>query len=387
MKSQQTVLRHICRGMVPTLRSPKCAFLSQRLLPVHPATSTSSLPASALRAFHSTPFRYADTQSDSKSKSTPATLEAVAPSPANNVRATQAKVQEQLQQEREREQANFAQGQLAQSSIFFKHRPDALTGKPTEEKKKNKKMKDDLLASRPLSSRNTSNMALVLNPRPVARSRWQRKMVIRHIQRRGRLTKEMQIARTERSHMSRSHFFKTSMKKLAPLTRQIAGKSLDEAILQMRFSRKKVAKEVREHLLQARNEAITAKGMGLKEGRTLAESKALIRDPSQSRPLPHETPMKTKRQGITPDPTEIYLSEAWTNRGPYGREPDYRARGRANVMRPPYTGMTVVLKEQQTKTRIAAEKEAKALKKRLQKKIWVQLPDRPVVTQRQHLLW
>lgn len=294
-----------------------------------------------------------------------------------------AKVQEQLRQERDVQEASFTPGKLAKSSIFFKHTSD-VAQKPVEEKKKRK---DDLPTTKAISSRNSSNMAPVLNPRPVARSRWQRKMVIRHIQRRGRLTKEMQIARTERSHTSASHFFKTSMKKLAPLTRQIAGKSLDEAILQMRFSRKKVAKDVHEHLLEARNQAITAKGMGLKEDRTLAESKALLRDPSQSRPLPNETPLKTKRPGTTPDPTEIYVAEAWTNRGQYGREPDFRARGRANVMRPPHTGMTVVLKEQKTKTRLAAEKEARAIKKRLQKKIWVQLPDRPVTTQRQHLLW
>lgn len=305
-------------------------------------------------------------------------------SPADKLKLTQAKVQEQLRQERQVAEATFTQGKLAGSSIFLKDESDVGSIPRAETVKKEK---DKLLATTPLESRSAANMAYVLNPRPVARARWQRKMVIRHVQRRGRLTKEMTIARTERTHLSRSHFFKTSMKKLAPLTRQIAGKSLDEAILQMRFSRKKVAQDVREHLLQARNEAITSKGMGLKEGRTLAESKNLLRDPSQSRPLPDQTPLKSKRPGYTPDPTEIYISEAWTNRGPYGREADYRARGRANLMRPPHTGMTVVLKEQKTKTRLAAEKEAKAIKKRLQKKIWVQLPDRPVTTQRQHLLW
>lgn len=297
------------------------------------------------------------------------------------MKAAQAKVQEQLKQERDNLQASFTQGTLAPSSIFFQDIPGAASESSASKKKR------DAQTLVPLSERTASNMAHALDPRPVARSRWQRKMVIRHIERGGRLTKEMQIARTERTHTSRSHFFKTSMKKLAPLTRQIAGKSLDEAILQMRFSKKKAAKDVREHLLQARHEAITAKGMGLKEDRTVAESKALIRDPSLSRPLPNQTPIKTKKAGSTPDPTEIYVSEAWTNRGPYGREPDYRARGRVYIMRPPHTGMTVVLKEQKTKTRLAAEKEAKALKKRLQKKIWVQLPDRPVTTQRQHLLW
>lgn len=285
--------------------------------------------------------------------------------------------------EHEQLESDFKQGGLARSSLFYRHLTSDLNAKLTPAEKK-KREAENMVS---LSERSATNMAPVLNPRPFARSRWQRKMVIRHIQRGGRLTKEMQIARTERTHTSRSHFFKTSMKKLAPLTRQIAGKSLDEAILQMRFSKKKVAKDVREHLLQARAEAITAKGMGLKENRTVAESKALIKDPSVSKPLPGQTPIKTKRKGVTPDPTEMYVAEAWTNRGSYGREPDYRARGRVYIMRPPHTGMTVVLKEEQTKTRLAAEKEAKAIKKRMQKKIWVQLPDRPVTTQRQHLLW
>ncbi len=105
--------------------------------------------------------------------------------------------------------------------------------------------------------RNPTNMKQALNPRPGPRLRWQRKMVIRKIKYRGRLTKgEVTIARTERSHMSQSHFFKTSMKKLgAPLAGQFAGKPIDEAILQMRFSHKKVAQDVRQHLIQARNEA------------------------------------------------------------------------------------------------------------------------------------
>ena len=235
--------------------------------------------------------------------------------------------------------------------------------------------------------RSIANMTLALNPRPNARSRWQRRMVIKHIQRGGRLTKEMKIARTERTHTSRSHFFKTSMKKLAPLARQIAGKPIDEAILQMRFSKKKVAKDVHEHLLQAKNEAIASRGMGLKPDRTEEEAKNLTLDPATSKPLPHQTPFKANKPGVAHDPTDIYVSEAWTNRGPYGREPDFRARGRVYIMRPPHTGISVVLKEEKTRLRLKAEKEAKVLRKRMGKNMWVQLPDRKVTMQRQHLLW
>lgn len=176
------------------------------------------------------------------------------------------------------------------------------------------------------------------------------------------------------------------MKKLAPLARQIAGKSIDEAILQMRFSKKKVAQDVRQHLIQARNEAIAMKGMGLTPG-SENESATVGQDPSETRPLPHQTPLKTYRKGHTPKETDIYVAEAWTNRGPYGDEPDYRARGRMYIKHPPYTGISVLLKEEKTRTRQKAEKEAKMLRKRMGKNMWVHLPDRKITTQRQHVLW
>jgi ribosomal protein L22 len=249
----------------------------------------------------------------------------------------------------------------------------------------------------PFSSRNPANMAVVLNPRPNARARWQRRMVIRDIRRRGRLTKAMQIARTERSHLSRSHFFKTSMKKLAPLARQIAGKSIDEAITQMRFSNKKAAIDVRQHLIAARNEAIVARGMGLPPRNSPPSEVAptvskATEDPSITPPLPTQRADRGLKRAydekkVLQNQTDIYIAEAWTNRGPYGAEADYRAKGRVNMMRPPYTGLSVLLKEEKTRTREKQEKEAKAIRKRMGKNMWTQLPDRPVVRQSQQVLW
>ncbi|KAI4128070.1 MAG: hypothetical protein LQ347_004328, partial [Umbilicaria vellea] len=109
-------------------------------------------------------------------------------------------------------------------------------------------------ASAPLR-RDPAVMAAALDPNPRARRRWERKMTIRSIRSRGRLTKTVQILRTERSHLAKSHFLKTSVKKLGPLARQIAGKPIDDAIIQMRFSPKKAAREVKKHLEYARNEA------------------------------------------------------------------------------------------------------------------------------------
>ncbi|KIW89632.1 uncharacterized protein Z519_09788 [Cladophialophora bantiana CBS 173.52] len=297
--------------------------------------------------------------------------------PMERMKAASRRAQDRLSEQRKEYEANATQGGLAPSSAFGR------------ELKRKAFQPTGLLVEDAFEKRNPSNMEQALNPRPAARLRWQRKMVIREIRHRGRLTKEMKIARTERSHMSRSHFFKTSMKKLAPLARQIAGKSIDEAILQMRFSNKRVAQDVRQHLIQARNEAIVVKGMGL--GRAGSENEnsteLLHSDPSETPPLPHQTPLKTYKKGAAPDPTDMYVAQAWTNRGPYGQEPDYRARGRMYIMRPPHTGITVLLKEEKTRTREKAEKEARALKKRLGKNMWVHLPDRPVTTQRQHILW
>lgn len=262
----------------------------------------------------------------------------------------------------------------------------------------------------PFSTRNPSNMAVALNPRPSARARWQRRMVIRDIRHRGRITKTMRIARTERSHLSRSHFFKTSMKKLAPLARQIAGKSIDEAITQMRFSKKKAAIDVKEHLITARNEAIVARGMGLPPPTpadpdssasnvncAAATASKATDDPSITPPLPTQRADRGllrayevspgSHEKVIQNQTDIYIAEAWTNRGPYGQEADYRAKGRVNMMRPPYTGLSILLKEEKTRTREKQEKEAKAIRKRMGKNMWTQLPDRPVVRQSQQVLW
>lgn len=278
----------------------------------------------------------------------------------------------------------MAIGGLAEDSVFADHdtvkRPSvaaAEAGPATE--------KFDRLAFR-----NMTSIAQGLNPRPNARARWQRKMIIRHVRRGGRLTKEMRIARTERNHTSRSHFFKTSMKKLMPLARQIAGKSIDEAILQMRFSKKKVAQEVREHLIQARNEAIVMKGMGQNSradpNKTLPISPVVL-DPAITPPETHQNPTKTLKKGEAASETDIYVAQSWINRGPYGKQPEFRARGRINMLRPPHTGISVMLKEERTRTREKAEKEVRAIKRRLGKGMWTQLPDRPVTNQSQYVLW
>lgn len=152
-------------------------------------------------------------------------------------------------------------------------------------------------------------------------------MTIRSIRSRGRLSKTVKLLRTERSHLAKSHFLKTSVKKLGPLARQIAGKPIDDAIIQMRFSPKKAAREVKRHLEYARDEAVARRGMGLGgvDGKgAVAGGEMVVED------------KKGKRRTVR-DKTEIYVDQAWVGRGSYGKAPDYRARGQVNVMWLPYT--------------------------------------------------
>jgi ribosomal protein L22 len=155
----------------------------------------------------------------------------------------------------------------------------------------------------------------VLNPEPGKTMAWQRKKLIQQIRNRGALTKEQQLARTERSCTVPSALFRTSTKKLVHLARQIAGKPIEEAIVQMQLSRKKVAQDIRQHLEYARNLAIVSRGMGLGkvEGR---EGEAV------------EIELKDGKRKIIKDRTGIYVEQAWVNKGEERMTPEYRGRGR-----------------------------------------------------------
>lgn len=194
-------------------------------------------------------------------------------------------------------------------------------------------------------------------------------MVIKQVQKRGRLTKTQKLKQQERELLSKSHDFKTSVKKLNPLARQIAGKTVEEAIIQMRFSKKKAARDVLEHLEHAKNEAIVKRGMGLSLGKKLEH--------------PLKLQMKDGKRVKVEDPTTIYVDQAWVGRGLYGTTPDHRARGQINIMKNPTTSLSVVLKEAATRIRLHKEREEK-FKNR---KVWVQLPNRPITAQRQHYSW
>lgn len=265
-------------------------------------------------------------------------------------------------------------GDLSKSSIF--EQDEAARRRKEQEAKLDAELagrgSGGVDASTTPGGRNLSAMAAALDPQPVKRLHWEARMVAREVRRRGRMSRTEVLRQTERQHTDTSPLLKTSVKKLGMLARQIAGKTLDEAMVQMRFSSKKTAKDVLSHLEYARDAAVVRRGMGLgaaaEEGET--HDPVMIRD------------KEGNRVKVT-DPTSMYIDEAWVNRGKYGKKPEYRARGRVNVLHLPYTSLTVVLKEEATRIRKDKEREEKEAKR----KPWIAMPNRPITAQHQYPLW
>ena len=216
------------------------------------------------------------------------------------------------------------QGDLTSSSIFDEGEKPRT---PVQEQPKRMRQ----------TSRDPAVLAAALDPDPEGRRRWQRRKIIQEIRNRGQLTKAQIIARTERESLCKSPFYKTSLKKLMPLARQIAGKPIEEAIIQMRFSKKRVAADVKKHLEYARDEAIVKRGMGLGMVQSEANAGADVEEGDSATGMVVED-KKGKRRYVS-DTSSIYVDEAWIGRGPYGVDYDFRARGRTNLLRPPETSM------------------------------------------------
>jgi ribosomal protein L22 len=170
------------------------------------------------------------------------------------------------------------------------------------------------------------NMAMVVDPDPLSRIRWQRRKVIQMVRKNGQLTKEERIKMTERQHLHQSSFLPTSVKKLVMLSRQIAGKTVDDAISQMTWSKKKMAAEVKYYLEEARDLAIAQRGMGLGQvnGETFAQ--------------PRKIQTKDGKWIEITDPSRMYIAQSWVGRGPWrGKEVDYKGRGRMGLIQHPST--------------------------------------------------
>ncbi|KAF6795873.1 hypothetical protein CSOJ01_13342 [Colletotrichum sojae] len=214
-----------------------------------------------------------------------------------------------------------------------------------------------------------------LDPDPRSRIRWERKKVIQMVRRNGRVSRSERIAQTEKELSHKSPFLETSVKKLVHLARQIQGKTLDDALVQMAFSKKKMAREVKHQLEEARDLAVVTRGMGLgNAGQQNAKG--------ATKPVKIQT---RDGKGFTvDDPSSLYVAQAWVGKGPWrSKSLDYKGRGRFGIIQSPSTSISVVLKEEKTRIREHNERLARVARR----KPWIHLPDRPVTAQRPYYSW
>lgn len=184
-----------------------------------------------------------------------------------------------------------------------------------------------------------------LDPLPQARRTYERRLVIRSLRKGGRVSKALKIKRTEREMMYKSQNFPTSVKKMTRLMHQIQGKTIEEALIQMRFSKKRVARDIVKGLQLARDEAIASRGMGLGAGAEVAKegkakqseySEVYLADGTRRRNAKGakgtEIELRDGSKKTVVDPTEMYIEQAWTTKGPKSVSMEHRARGRMNVL-------------------------------------------------------
>lgn len=189
-------------------------------------------------------------------------------------------------------------------------------------------------------NRSKDVLARAVDPDPRSRVRWERKMVIRHVtkstnpfSREPRLAK---IKRTEKELHEKSPWLPTSVKKLVHLSRQIAGKSVEDALVQMRYSKKKMAKEIAYQLELARDRAVVERGMGL--GGVKVEGQ------EEGRRVIEKIQTKDGKHIEVEDPTKLYIAQSWVERGPWrGFRKSPRARGRMDLIKRPSTSKTCIL--------------------------------------------
>ncbi|KAF2968295.1 hypothetical protein GQX73_g5277 [Xylaria multiplex] len=198
--------------------------------------------------------------------------------------------------------------------------------KGSEDQQKQLALKSKPPQPSPLAySKMREHMERSLDPDPRWKVRYQRKKIMQMVRANGQLSKQEHIKLTEKELTSNSEALPTSTKKLVHLSHQIVGKTVEEAITQMRFSKKKMAREVRYQLEEARDEAIVSRGMGLG-----AQDGAV--------PVPRKIQTKDGKKLEVQDPTRLYVDESWVTKGPYrSSRIQYHARGRMSVMWRPTT--------------------------------------------------
>jgi len=183
-------------------------------------------------------------------------------------------------------------------------------------------------------NRDREVLARAVDPDPRSRVRWERKMVVRHVVKAtdpfSKESRQARIRRTEKELHEKSPWLATSVKKLVHLSRQIAGKSVDEALVQMRYSKKKMAKEIAYQIELARDRAIVERGMGLG---------AVVKgQEGEGRNVVEKIQTKDGKHIEVEDPTKLYIAQSWVERGPWrGYRKSPRARGRMDILKKPST--------------------------------------------------
>jgi ribosomal protein L22 len=192
-------------------------------------------------------------------------------------------------------------------------------------------------------------VSMNLDPDPEARLSLERRLVVAGVKRHGRMTKAQTLARTERQSLYKSQNLPTSTKKLQKVVNQLAGKTVSEALVQLRFSPKRIARDVIKGLEIAQDEAIAGYGMGLGGGKRARErweaqrSRSVL--PRSTRDIVEKTTRETGAAGPknielkdgskkrVNDPSEIYIDQIWVGKGEMWMSPEFRARGAVNMLR------------------------------------------------------
>lgn len=186
-------------------------------------------------------------------------------------------------------------------------------------------------------------LSVNIDPAPTARRSLERKLVIKSLRKHGRMTKAAKILRTERSSLYKSTFLPTSVKKMTKILNQIQGKTVSEALVQLRFSPKKIARDIYKGLIIAQDEAIAARGMGLGDKNALKkwieqrnEVASTLANLDEKTPktkgVQQVIELKDGKKKLVKDATEIYIDQAWCGRGESWKSPEFRARGKVNML-------------------------------------------------------
>ncbi|KAH9951689.1 mitochondrial 50S ribosomal protein L22 [Amylocystis lapponica] len=131
--------------------------------------------------------------------------------------------------------------------------------------------------------------------------------------------------KTYTEHKYSTANFKMSHRKLNKLGRQISGKPIDSAILQMMFSEKRASQRLKSMLALAKSHATGYKGL---------------------------------------DEKKLIVAEAWVTKGPNVlKRMDIKGRGRMGIKTHPDSRLHVVLREGKTKVELKAKERERRLKR------------------------